>query len=109
MVEMYVHGLAGRNIPSDLYMEHSNRVCEEAVLTLGANKTKTALQRVGRCVGVLHSLMSQYDIDTKMAHLSGRHSFSSADKDRRILIKELIDTNVFSYCKGRVTQLFQVC
>lgn len=102
-----VHGLAGRNIPSDLYMEHLNRVCKEAVLTLGANKTKTALQRVGRCVGVLHSLMSQYDIDTKVAALSGRHSFPSADKDRRILIKELIDANVFSYCKGRSHSCFK--
>ena len=82
-----VHGLAGRNIPSDLYMEHLNRICKEAVLTLGANKTKTALQRVGRCVGVLHSLMSQYDIDTKVADLSGRHSFPSADKDRRIQLR----------------------
>uniref|UniRef100_A0A1X7TUB5 DUF6589 domain-containing protein n=1 Tax=Amphimedon queenslandica TaxID=400682 RepID=A0A1X7TUB5_AMPQE len=63
-----IHGLPGRNISSDLYLEHLNKICKQAVSTLGANKTKAALQQVGQCIGVLHSLLSQYDTDK-----SGKH------------------------------------
>ena len=39
-----VHGLPGRNIPADLFMEHLNRVCKEAMKKLGANKTEKGVQ-----------------------------------------------------------------
>ena len=41
-----VHGLPGRNIPCDLYMEHLNRVVKDVVHGLKANKTPEALVRV---------------------------------------------------------------
>ena len=41
-----VHGLPGKNIPADLFMEHLNRLCKEAIKQLGANKTQRGIQRV---------------------------------------------------------------
>ena len=46
----------GKNIAMDLHMEHLNRVCKDALRGLGANKTPKAIQRVGKCVGVLKSM-----------------------------------------------------
>ena len=46
------HGIPGKNIPSDLFMEHLNRICKEVVLTLDrSNTTLEAIQCVGKCVG----------------------------------------------------------
>lgn len=53
------HGISGRNIPADLFMEHLNRVCKEAVLNLGSHKTPRALERVGKCVGVIAELLDE--------------------------------------------------
>ena len=60
-----IHGLPGRNIPCDLYMEHLNRICKHAVQALGSNKTPAALERVGKCVGVLDALLDEYDKELK--------------------------------------------
>ena len=35
-----VHGMPGRNVAAYLHMEHLNRVCEDAIKGLGANKQK---------------------------------------------------------------------
>ena len=40
----------GANIPSDLHIEHLNRVCKEFVNHLGANKTPRAITRIGKVV-----------------------------------------------------------
>lgn len=40
------HGLPARNIPCDLYMEHLNRVCKDAVNGLHANKTPDTLEKL---------------------------------------------------------------
>ena len=34
------HGKQGKNIPSDLHMEHMNRIIKNTVKGLGANRTK---------------------------------------------------------------------
>ena len=47
------HGVPGCNIPADLFMEHLNRICKLAVVNLGANKTPSALERIGKSLGVL--------------------------------------------------------
>ena len=48
-----MHGSCGRNISVDLHMEHLNRICNDAVAHLGANKTLGAIVRIGKVVGTI--------------------------------------------------------
>ena len=68
-----VHGLPARNIPSDLLMEHFNRLCKETLNGLGANKTEKALVRVGKALGALDSVQKNYDDDNDIKEQSGSH------------------------------------
>lgn len=76
-----VHGLPARNIPSDLYMEHLNRVLKEAVKGLGANKTEKALVRVGKAIGAIESVQHNFDDDNNINDCSGNHKQASFTKD----------------------------
>ena len=99
-------GIPGRNIPSDLFMEHLNRTCKVAVANLGSNKTSAGLTRAGKCVGVLHDLLSTYDKDLGVPEHSGCHSIANMDKDKRIILKELLEANVFGYERERKHHCF---
>ena len=54
------HGLLGKNISCDLYMEHLNRLLKDAIKALGANKTPKAIERVGKCKAPLDEVLSIY-------------------------------------------------
>ena len=84
-----VHGRPGHNIPSDLFMEHLNRICKMAVQGLGANKTANALQRVSKAVGILDEVMKKYDEDNAVREKLGKHTTSSYTKDMNLIINTL--------------------
>ena len=46
-----VHGIPGRYIPADLYMEHLNRLCKEAIHGLGGNTTEKTICHIGKSLG----------------------------------------------------------
>lgn len=96
-----VHGLPARNIPCDLYMEHLNRVCKNAVDGLGANKTPNALTRVGKVVGVLDEVMKKFDEDNNIAERSGKHTVSSYAKDMKTIVGVLLNEHVLQYSQKR--------
>ena len=102
-----VHGIPGHNIPCDLYMEHLNRICKEAVRTLASNKTPLVIQRAAKCVGVLDALLDEYDRDLCLRDISGKHTIASVEKDTRIIIKQLLDAEIFSYQEGRAHSCFE--
>ena len=68
-------------------MEHLNRMCKLAVANLGASKTPNALERVGKSLGVIAKLLLNYDEELHVSSSHGGHS----DKDKRIVIQELLD------------------
>ena len=51
-----VHGLPGHNISCDLHMEHLNRLVKGAIEGLGANKSKKAMMRVGKAIGLIDTV-----------------------------------------------------
>ena len=55
------HGLPHKNIAGDLHMEHLNRLCKEAIKGLGANKTPSAIKRIGDAIGPLHTILENFD------------------------------------------------
>ena len=101
-----VHGRPGKNIPADLHMEHLNRLAKGAMKNLGANKTEKAISRVGRALGTLGPLLDHFDGENAIIPVSGAHCRASTDKDRNIIVGELVRTKVFTTVTGRKHQTF---
>ena len=70
---MNVHGLPGMNIPADLLQEHLNHVCKDAVFGPGANKTEKSIGRAGKALGILSTVLNQYDHAIGIPDYSGTH------------------------------------
>ena len=56
-VKVHMHGRPGKNVSSDLHMEHHNRLCKNAISSTGANVTGQSIQRVGCAIKVLSETM----------------------------------------------------
>ncbi len=78
------HGKCGRNISMDLHMEHLNRLCKTAIEGLGANKSKRAILRIGRTVGMLEALLNNFDNDNDVTNISQAHTARNIKKDLNI-------------------------
>uniref|UniRef100_A0A1X7U207 DUF6589 domain-containing protein n=1 Tax=Amphimedon queenslandica TaxID=400682 RepID=A0A1X7U207_AMPQE len=102
-----VHGIPGRNIPCDLFLEHLNRICKQSVEMLGSNFSEEALERVGRCVGIINSLLENFDKDLSVPDISGSHSIASSEKDKSAIIKELLEADIFNHQDNRKHATFQ--
>ena len=98
-----VHGLPGRNVPNDLHMEHLNCICKEAIRGLGVNKTDRAISRVAKSLGTLSPVLDQYDLVNNVPDTSSIHKAPISDKDRDMIIKELIQSDIFTeYAVSRI-------
>ncbi len=95
------HGVPGRNIPGDLYMEHLNRIAKDAIRALGANKTEQAVERVGKAIGTIAPLLQQYDEETNVKNVSGAHKRAKMSKDIEEVLSELMKYKVFSLVDQR--------
>ena len=93
-----VHGLPARNIPCDLFMEHLNRVCKDAVHGLGANKTPQALVKVAKIVNVLDEVLKNFDQDNSIKERSGKHKVANFKKEMVTIVKVLVSENVLGNC-----------
>ena len=83
-------------------MEHLNRVCKEAMKRLGVNKTEKGVQRVGKIIGVIDTVLSNYDKSLNISTLSGAHSRATSDTDLSIILKEIsIRSQVFDFILKR--------
>ena len=81
------HGVRGRNIPCDLFMEHLNRALKSLV-ALGANKTEKAIVRVGKCIGTVIDVLNNFDSDNDVQSDSGWRSPAPSKKDLETVLKE---------------------
>ena len=95
-------GRPGKNIPMDLHMEHRNRICKDAISCVGANKTPTAIQRVGKCIGVLKSVTDNFDAQTEDNKSKGYHMVASVN-----IIEEMLRHSIFHPSPGRCPSTFQ--
>ena len=94
-------GLQGRNVACDLHMEHLNRTCKDAMSGLGANKTPKAITRIGKCIGVLKSVLESYDDSISVPQQSDSHSSPPSQKDRDLILKELLLQHIYDEIPGR--------
>lgn len=78
-------GIAGKNIPLDLHLEHLNRVCKTAIGHLGPNKTDDAIVRCGKIIGPMHQLLQNFDDENAVSVESGAHKKTAYTKDLNIV------------------------
>ena len=76
-------------------MEHMNRLC---IRHLGTNKTKKAICRTSKCMSFLSNIIDRFNKEHKYYHSSGTHSSISSEKDRDMIIEELMKCSVFKPC-----------
>ena len=100
-------GIAGRNISCDLFMEHLNRLCKEAIAGLRANKSDKAIVRVGKAIGTLYPVLEQFDVVNSIATLSGVHSKPKSLKDLHLILQELNQAHVFEQKPSRQHKAFK--
>ena len=99
-----VHGLPGRNIPLDLHMEHLNRLAKGAMKNLGPNKTRQkSITRVGRCLGILHPIVEEFDAENCVQSGSSKPKKPSAVPDVSMVVQDLMASQAFTVCAGRST------
>lgn len=96
-----VHEIAGRNIPCDLHIEHLNRTCKDTICGLHANKTPTAITRIGKSLGAFYNTLEQYDKDNGVKNPSGIHHKPSVAKERDMIVMELLLASVFKKQSAR--------
>ena len=65
-----VHGLPGHNISCDLYMEHLNKLMKSCIQHLGANKTGSNIQRIGKCINAIDEILTSFDELNEIANTS---------------------------------------
>ena len=97
------HGLPGRNIAADLHMEHLNRACKDAIKGLGTNKTEKSIIRIGKAIGPLVDITTNFDrsILSKESKSSGR-KVASSQKDMNLIMGELTGrASIFEEVPGR--------
>lgn len=101
-----VHGIPGHNIPKDLHMEHLNRVVKESIRSLRANKAKKSINRVGRALGTVAPVLANFDQTNGVNSHSGGHKEANSDKDKVILLNELLKNQVFQENSDRAHSHF---
>ena len=67
-------GVPGGNIPADLFNEHLNRLCNEAVRSLRSNKTKEGIIGVGKALGTISPILRKFDDDNCVPLPSGKYA-----------------------------------
>ena len=89
-------GLPGHNISCDLHNEHLNRLLKVAIEGLGANKSKHAITRAGKAIGVLSCAAESYDKEVGVTAPSDRHSDKGSQKDLKTILQQLMERDVFN-------------
>jgi L1 cell adhesion molecule like protein len=94
-------GRKGRNIPMDLHMEHLNRDLKQAIGHLSSNVNNTTIDRIAKSLHKLSIIKSNFDSCTEVAQGSSYHSTPSFSKDLKLVLDELMKTDVYKRTQGR--------
>ena len=94
-------GRRGGNKPLDLEMEHLNFLLKMALQSVLGNLTKNSAQRVARSLGTLETIMNGIRKDLALNKKSGHHGTKDPEQAVSIILKDLIDGNVFLHTPGR--------
>ena len=88
-------------------MEHLNREAKTAIQGLGANKSKKAILRTGKAIGILTNKLTKFDKDNNISSDRGAHAVKSAKKDLARIYTQLTSSQVFEIIPGRQHRAFR--
>ena len=97
-------GLPGKNIPSDPCLEHLNRVLKMAV---GMYKTPESICRVSKSLGAIIDLGESFHTSLNIVKRSDKHAVSNSSKDFKMILKELLEADVFAHKHNRCHTSFK--
>ena len=67
-----------------------------AIEGLGANKSKKAITRTGKAMGVLSKVVDSFDYEAGVTVPSGKHSVKTMEKDIKIITERLMECDAFN-------------
>ena len=80
------HGIPGRNIAGNLYMEHLTQTAKGAIKSLGANKTERAIGQVDKVIWTFPPLLQSFDVKNKVKEVCGAHKRANVMKENSIVV-----------------------
>ena len=101
------HGGPGRNIPTDLFMEHLNRTLKDYTKGLGANISEKSIVQTAKSLKNLLMITQNFDSTCKLHPESLHHTTKSSKKDRDLVLTQLVESRVFDYIPGRCHHSFR--
>jgi L1 cell adhesion molecule like protein len=91
----------GHNIPIDLRMEQLNRCLKDAMLGLGSNVSEKTVVQCGKSLKGLLDVCSNFENVCNVVPESVHHTKKGSQKDRDIVLEELMKLGVFDYIPSR--------
>ncbi|KAI8515750.1 Protein unc-80 [Branchiostoma belcheri] len=103
------HGVPGKNIPKDLYMEFLNKTAKEGLAKLGPNMTSKTVAREGRSLGVLQEVLDTFDKDLVGYRGIGKHTVPDDSEEINMLVEDMQSEDPFKVIPGRFHPTFPTC
>ena len=89
-------GHQGKNIPSDLHMEHLNRNLKNMIRNLGSNVTSKTVQRAAKAFSMVNQICSRFKEETEGRVNKPFHFCPSFNADLSKIVQQLEKDEVYT-------------
>ena len=94
-------GRQGKNIPTDLHMEHLNCNLKNMIKNLGSNVTPKTVQRASKAFGIVNQICSKFKEETGVKVNKLFHSSPSFNADLSKIVQQFEKDEVFTITPQR--------
>ena len=94
-------GGESKNVEAELMQENQNNEHKAGIKTMGANKTRKAIETSTRSSGGKRRIVENFDDISKVASQSGSHTRKSSERDEQLISTDLRKLPPFSNIPGR--------
>ena len=99
-------GGSGKNIEIDLFQENRNCEMKKLIGSMGANKTKKAIERASKASGGVTKIVEAYEQQVNIQPKSTMHSHKSSTNDETVISTDLRSVRPFQKQDGRAFESF---
>ena len=93
-------------MPIDLHNEHLNRKLKDVVSGVGANVTEGLIVEASKSLNAVDTICEHFDSTTCVRPDSVHHTKKSSQQDLKTIVKQLSESQVFSYTPGSKHKAF---
>jgi L1 cell adhesion molecule like protein len=94
-------GGQGKNLDADYVLELFNNAVKTKLKTLGPNHTAKQVMEISRTAMFCDELAKMMSSQLDLAPVSRQHTDREVEKDRNLVLNELLQSNVFTFTPGR--------